>query len=106
MVIRAIDFFLLPLISDLTQGLAAAYHHRLADYAGQQLQPLHRRWATSGGRHRGAHRQWEALIAAVAATRKTMDEARVCERAAALVWEKEETVIPCVTELLIIVIRK
>jgi hypothetical protein len=31
-----------------------------------------------------AHREQEALVAAMAAARKTLDEARVCERAAAL----------------------
>jgi hypothetical protein len=39
-----------------------------------------------------AHREQEALVAAVAATRKTLDEARACERAAALAWEKEKTI--------------
>jgi hypothetical protein len=39
-----------------------------------------------------AHREKEALIAVVAAARKTLDEARACERAAALAWEKEKTI--------------
>jgi hypothetical protein len=38
------------------------------------------------------HREKEALIAVVAAARKTLDEARACERAAALAWEKEKTI--------------
>ncbi len=39
-----------------------------------------------------AHREQEALVAAVAAARKTLDEARARERAAALAWEKEKTI--------------
>jgi pyruvate/2-oxoglutarate dehydrogenase complex dihydrolipoamide acyltransferase (E2) component len=39
-----------------------------------------------------AHREQEALIAAVAAARKTLDEARTRERAAALTWEKGKTI--------------
>jgi hypothetical protein len=39
-----------------------------------------------------AHREKEALVAAVAATCKTLDEARARERAAALAWEKEKTI--------------
>jgi hypothetical protein len=39
-----------------------------------------------------AHRGQEALIAAVAVARKTLDEARACERAAALAWQKEKTI--------------
>jgi hypothetical protein len=39
-----------------------------------------------------AHREQEALVAAVAAARKTLDEARVRERAVALAWEKEKTI--------------
>jgi hypothetical protein len=38
-----------------------------------------------------AHREQEALVATVAATRKTLDEAWACERVAALTWEKEKT---------------
>jgi hypothetical protein len=38
------------------------------------------------------HRKQEALIATVAAARKTLDKARVRERAAALAWEKEKTI--------------
>ncbi len=39
-----------------------------------------------------AHREQEALVAAVAAARKTLDEARAHERAAALTWEKEKII--------------
>jgi hypothetical protein len=39
-----------------------------------------------------AHREQEALIAAVVAARKTLDKARVRERAAAPAWEKEKTI--------------
>jgi hypothetical protein len=38
------------------------------------------------------HQEHEALIAAVAATCKTLDEARIRERVAALTWEKEKTI--------------
>jgi hypothetical protein len=38
------------------------------------------------------HREQEALVAAVAAARKTLDEARARECAAALAWEKEKTI--------------
>jgi hypothetical protein len=38
------------------------------------------------------HREQEALVAIVAAARKTLDEARARERAAALTWEKEKTI--------------
>jgi hypothetical protein len=38
------------------------------------------------------HREQEALIAAVAAARKTLDEARERERTVALAWEKEKTI--------------
>jgi hypothetical protein len=38
------------------------------------------------------HREQEPLIAAVATTCKTLDEARACERAIALTWEKEKTI--------------
>jgi hypothetical protein len=38
-----------------------------------------------------AHREQEALIAIVAAARKTLDETRMCERVAALAWEQEKT---------------
>jgi hypothetical protein len=39
-----------------------------------------------------AHREQEALVATVAAARKTLDEARPRERTAALTWEKEKTI--------------
>jgi hypothetical protein len=39
------------------------------------------------------HRVQEALIATVAAARKTLVEAQVCERATALAWEKEKTIL-------------
>jgi hypothetical protein len=39
------------------------------------------------------HREQEALIAIVAAARKTLVEARVCERATALAWKKEKTIL-------------
>jgi hypothetical protein len=39
-----------------------------------------------------AHQEQEALVAVVATARKTLDEARVHERAAALVWVKEQTI--------------
>jgi hypothetical protein len=39
-----------------------------------------------------AHREQEALVAAVATAHKTLDEARSRERAAALAWEKEKTI--------------
>jgi hypothetical protein len=38
-----------------------------------------------------AHREQEALYAVVDAARKTLDEARAREHAAALSWEKEKT---------------
>jgi hypothetical protein len=38
------------------------------------------------------HREQEALVAAVAATCKTLDEARARKRAATLAWEKEKTI--------------
>jgi hypothetical protein len=38
------------------------------------------------------HREKEALIATMATARKTLDEARACEHAAALAWEKEKTI--------------
>jgi hypothetical protein len=38
------------------------------------------------------HQEQEALVAAVAVARKTLDEARACERTAALTWEKEKTI--------------
>jgi hypothetical protein len=38
------------------------------------------------------HQEHEALVAAVAATCKTLDEARIRERVAALTWEKEKTI--------------
>jgi hypothetical protein len=38
------------------------------------------------------HREQEALVAAMAAACKTLDEARACERAVALAWEKEKTI--------------
>jgi hypothetical protein len=38
------------------------------------------------------HREQEALVTAVAASLKTLDEARARERAAALAWEKEKTI--------------
>jgi hypothetical protein len=39
------------------------------------------------------HREQETLVAVVAATRKTLDEAWALERAATLAWEKEKTII-------------
>jgi hypothetical protein len=39
-----------------------------------------------------AHQEQEALIAAMAATRKTLDEAWVHESATALAWEKKKTI--------------
>jgi hypothetical protein len=39
-----------------------------------------------------AHREQEALVAAVAAARKTLDEAQARECAATLAWEKEKTI--------------
>jgi hypothetical protein len=36
-----------------------------------------------------AHREQEALVAVVAAARKTLDEARARERDAALAWEEK-----------------
>jgi hypothetical protein len=38
------------------------------------------------------HREQEPLVAAMAATCKTLDEARACEHAIALAWEKEKTI--------------
>jgi hypothetical protein len=38
-----------------------------------------------------AYREHEAHVAVVAAARKTLDEARACEHAATLAWEKEKT---------------
>jgi hypothetical protein len=38
------------------------------------------------------HREQEALIIAVAAARKTLDEARAHKCTAALAWEKEKTI--------------
>jgi hypothetical protein len=38
------------------------------------------------------HREQEALVIAVAITRKILDEARVHERTVALAWEKEKTI--------------
>jgi hypothetical protein len=38
-----------------------------------------------------AHQEQEALIAIVAAARKTLDETRMCESVAALAWEQEKT---------------
>jgi hypothetical protein len=39
-----------------------------------------------------AHQEQEAFIVAVAAARKTLDEARAREHAVALAWEKEKTI--------------
>jgi hypothetical protein len=39
-----------------------------------------------------AHREQEALIAAMATTCRTLDEAWAHERTAALTWEKEKTI--------------
>jgi hypothetical protein len=39
-----------------------------------------------------AHREYEALVAAVATTRTTLDEARAYERATTLAWENEKTI--------------
>jgi hypothetical protein len=39
------------------------------------------------------HREQEKLVTAVAAARKTLDEAWACERVAALAWEKEKTIV-------------
>jgi hypothetical protein len=39
------------------------------------------------------HREQEALIAAIATARKTLEEACACERATALAWEKENTFV-------------
>jgi hypothetical protein len=38
------------------------------------------------------HRDQEALIAAVAVARKTLDEARARDHAAVLTWDKEKTI--------------
>jgi hypothetical protein len=38
------------------------------------------------------HREQEALVAAVATARKTLDEAQARECAATLAWEKEKTI--------------
>jgi hypothetical protein len=40
-----------------------------------------------------AHLEQEPLIAIMVAARKTLDEARARERAAALAWEKEKTIV-------------
>jgi hypothetical protein len=40
-----------------------------------------------------SHREQEALVAVVAAARKTLDETRARERATVLAWEKEKTTI-------------
>jgi hypothetical protein len=45
MVISAINFFFVSLISNLALELIAAHHHHLADHTGQHLQPLHQRAA-------------------------------------------------------------
>jgi hypothetical protein len=50
-----------------------------------------------------AHREHEALIAVVVAARKTLDEARACERATALAWEKENTIVRHLEQQLIAV---
>jgi hypothetical protein len=39
-----------------------------------------------------AHQEQDALVAAVPAARKTMDETQVHERAAALAWKKEKII--------------
>jgi hypothetical protein len=45
-----------------------------------------------GRRMMTVHREQEALIIAVAAARKTLDEARAHKCTAALAWEKEKTI--------------
>jgi hypothetical protein len=40
-----------------------------------------------------SHREQEALVAVVAAARKTLDKTRARERVAVLAWEKEKTII-------------
>jgi hypothetical protein len=81
MVIRAINFFLLLFISDLTLGFAAAHHPRVIVAANRKEDDV---MATAQATATTAHREQEALITAVTATRKTMDEAWTCECAAAL----------------------